>query len=212
MSNQSVKAGGIIPNSIPGIQKIYKTIDCVYPTACLNKTFKIRRASFKDHLCLGRNKKHKNRNNSEALYIVTKNYRVTYDYTFDNGKKGNDEVIVPALMCTDLATIPTRLLRFLLGIGRVGPHLEATIVHDFLYIAWQLFAHQGANPKQHARKEYKAFADNLCYCLLKASRVGCVKKVLMYVGMRIPFIAWWYFGGKDTNIGIPKNQNPCPCP
>lgn len=37
-------------------------------------------------------------------------------------------------MLTDLASVP-RCFRWYAG--RVGPHLEAAIVHDFLYVAWQ---------------------------------------------------------------------------
>ena len=212
MNNQGTKPGYVIEDSFikKSIPKI-ETIHDVYPKACLKKKFKIRCASFKDHLCLGRHKDANQIGNSEASYIVTKNYRVTYTYTIGNSKEGNPgEVTVPALMCTDLATIP-RLLRFLLGIGRVGPHLEAVIVHDFLYIAWQLFAYEGADCKQHAKKEYKAFADNLFYCLLETSGVDPVKRRLMYRGVNSS-IAWWYFEGKDKNISILDDENPCPCP
>ena len=217
MNNQGTKPGDVIENSFikKSIPKI-ETIHDVYPDDCLNETFEIQEAFFVDHLCLGRNKDANRIGNPEALYIVTKNYTVTYDYIVDRGdgkgkvaEKGK-EVTVPALMCTDLATIP-RLFRFLLGIGRVGPHLEAVIVHDFLYIAWQLFAHKDTNYKQHARKAYKAFADNLFYYLLEASGVDPVKKRLMYRGVNSS-VAWWYFEGRDNNISILERDNPCPCP
>ena len=44
------------------------------------------------------------------------------------------EIVVPSGMLTDLTSVPS-LARPL--IGRVGEHLEAAIVHDFLFIAWQ---------------------------------------------------------------------------
>ena len=44
------------------------------------------------------------------------------------------EVTVPAGMITDLTSVPW-LFRFL--VGRVGPWLEAAVLHDYLYLAWQ---------------------------------------------------------------------------
>ena len=217
MNNQGTKPGDVIGNSFikKSIPKI-KTIHDVYPKDCLNGTFEIQQASFVDHLCLGRHKDAKLRDNSEALYIVTKNYRVTYDYTVDrNDGKGEvrekGKVTVPALMCTDLATIPFAVVRWALDVGRVGPHLEATIVHDFLYIAWQLF--HGAND-QHAKSEYKAFADDLCYYLLKASGIGWIKRQALYIGMDNFIARWWYFEEREEEkeISIPEDEDPCPCP
>ena len=205
MNNQGTKPGDIIYDSIPGIQKLYQTIHDVYPKDCLDRTFEIQQAFFVDDLYLGWSKDAKQRHDSEALYVVTENYRVTYDYTISGSKEEkHGEVTVPALMCTDLATVPTRLLRFVSGINRVGPHLEAIVVHDFLYVAWQLF--HGSND-QHAKSEYKDFADDLCRHLLKAAGINFVKRNLMYyLGMNTFFTRWWYFEERDDNISISKGE------
>jgi len=64
----------------------------------------------------------------EADYIVAAPYTVTFEVD------GEARCItVPAGMLTDLVSVPF-FLRWL--VERVGPHLEAAIVHDFLFIAW----------------------------------------------------------------------------
>ena len=67
----------------------------------------------------------------EAQYIVAKPYLVSFKLD-DEGVRRN--ITVPKGMLTDLASVP-RPLRWYAG--RVGPHLEAAVVHDFLYVAWQ---------------------------------------------------------------------------
>lgn len=65
----------------------------------------------------------------EAQYVVSQ------EYSFRFQVDGRDYMMyVPEGMLTDLASVP-RLARWF--IGRVGPHLEAAIIHDFLFIAWQ---------------------------------------------------------------------------
>ena len=66
----------------------------------------------------------------EAQYFLVQDYIVRFRV---------NEVIraltVPAGFLTDLASVP-RIFRAYFG--RVGPHLEAAIVHDFLCSAWEL--------------------------------------------------------------------------
>ena len=69
---------------------------------------------------------------------------------------------VPEGLVTDLTSVP-RLLRFL--IGRVGPWLEAAIVHDYLYIAWQDV--KGRKPLNRDRK----FADDIMLAAMKEAGV-----------------------------------------
>lgn len=64
----------------------------------------------------------------EADYIVAAPYTVSF--RIDGEPRS---ITVPAGMLTDLASVPF-FLRWL--IERIGPHLEAAIVHDFLFIAW----------------------------------------------------------------------------
>ena len=82
-----------------------------------------------------------------ADFIVGLDYRVKFD--LDGVER---TVTVPKGMTTDLASVP-RVFRSI--VGQVGPHLEAAIVHDFLYIAWQDVPNRGA------RDEDRNFADRL---------------------------------------------------
>ena len=60
------------------------------------------------------------------------------------------QIVVPSGLITDLTSVPGPL-RWI--VGRVGPWLEAAIVHDYLYIAWQDV------PGREPRPEDKRFAD-----------------------------------------------------
>ncbi|MEL6265014.1 MAG: DUF1353 domain-containing protein [Pseudomonadota bacterium] len=65
----------------------------------------------------------------EAQYLLSRPYRCAF--RVDGTRR---ELEVPAGMLTDLASVPAIARTF---VGRVGRHLEAAIVHDFLFVAWQ---------------------------------------------------------------------------
>ncbi len=69
------------------------------------------------------------REDRDADYLVGEDYRVSYK--LDGTSR---DIVVPKGMATDLSSVPSALRSL---VGQVGPHLEASIVHDFLYIAWQ---------------------------------------------------------------------------
>lgn len=73
-------------------------------------------------------------------------YVVAADFTCQCLVDGEPwEIRVPKGMLTDLASVPP-LWRIV--VGRVGTHLEAAIVHDFLFVAWQDTLENGAKPHQ----------------------------------------------------------------
>lgn len=111
------------------------------------------------------------REGADADYIVSRPYTVRFRY----GDAGR-EVTVPEGMVTDLASVPWLARIF---VGRVGPHVEAAIVHDFLYIAWQDMADHGARP------EDRKFADRLMRAAMAAADVGVLKRWLIYITVRI---------------------------
>ena len=67
---------------------------------------------------------------AKISYIVDEDYTVSYKI---DGVRTS--LTVPRGMLTDLASVPA-IARPV--IGQVGPHLEASIVHDYLYVSWQL--------------------------------------------------------------------------
>jgi Protein of unknown function (DUF1353) len=79
-------------------------------------------------------------------------------------------------MLTDLASVP-RVARWL--VDRVGPHLEAAIVHDFLYIAWQDVA-----GGRGAREEDRRFADELMRVAMESAKVGATSRFVIHNAVR----------------------------
>ncbi len=117
----------------------------------------------------------------EAQYIVAERYSVSFD--LDHRRR---TITVPRGMLSDLASVP-RPFRWL--VGRVGPHLEASIIHDYLYIAWQ---RQNLPPDKHMRR----FADRLMLIAMNAAGMRC-KARLIYWAVRL-FGCWAFF---DRNPG-----------
>lgn len=107
----------------------------------------------------------------DADYIVSRPYTVRFRYN-----AADCEITIPEGMVTDLASVPW-VARFI--VERVGPHLEAAIVHDFLYMAWQDLADRGI------RREDREFADRLMYAGMKAAGVGVLKRSLIFVMIRM---------------------------
>ena len=99
------------------------------------------------------------RNGEDADYLIGRPYLVSWR------SPGGDwvQIVVPAGLITDLTSVP-RLLRW--AIGRVGPWLEAAIVHDYLYIAWQDV------PGRGPRAADRAFADAVMLAAMRAAEVG----------------------------------------
>ena len=104
------------------------------------------------------------RTGEDASYVVAKDFCVCVKIR----EYGRDEtrwflVRVPRGFLTDLYS-PPLLARFL--IGRVGPHLEASIIHDWLYTAWQL--ERLPQPTEQQRH----FADEVFLAAMREAKVG----------------------------------------
>ena len=108
---------------------------------------------------------------AEADYVVSQPYTVLFKLGgVDHG------ITVPDGMLTDLSSVPWFARWF---IGRVGPHLEASIVHDFLYIAWQDL--QGYGAQEPDRK----FADRVFRAGMKEAGVSSWKRWIVYHAVRL---------------------------
>lgn len=183
------------------IKGIYKNnINKVYPKGLVE----IISVSYENNLCLGRHKKALRRKNSEVLYVVTRDYKVKYTYLNNAGKTAKSSVTVPAGLCTDLASVPD-CFRWLYP--RVGPYLEGAIVHDFLYVAWQLF--NGGKPSSH----YRAFADSLLLVLWREAGVSRFTRNVFYWLIRLggsdAFESWEKKGELASKVDICSfNENP----
>jgi len=98
------------------------------------------------------------REGADADYILAADYTVTW-----TAKGGvSKTLVVPRGMLTDLTSVPP-VFRGL--VNRVGPWLEAAIVHDFLTIAWRTLDGQGT-------VERRKFADDVMMAAMEFAQVG----------------------------------------
>lgn len=109
----------------------------------------------------------------DALYITERPYRLQY---MMEGDEDWHQVTVPAGMLTDLASVPW-FARWL--VGRVGRHLEAAIIHDFLYVAHRW---DGDQAVQRAKR---GFADKLMYQAMRDAGVNMVAAFAIYLAVRL---------------------------
>ncbi|MFQ6549902.1 DUF1353 domain-containing protein [Aestuariibius sp. 2305UL40-4] len=107
----------------------------------------------------------------DADYIVGAQFRIR---VLADGEQR--EVAVPPGLITDLTSVP-QFVRWV--VGRVGPWLEAAIVHDYLYIAWQDI--EGRRPLEQDRH----FADRIMLEAMKTSAVGFVRRSVIYAAVRV---------------------------
>ena len=132
-----------------------------------------------------------NNGSREAQYIVAKDYSISFDI---DGQRYS--ITVPRCMLTDLSSTPPGFRQCL---GRVGPHLEATIVHDWQYVAWQYYR---INPTDDMWR----FADDLMHVAMRAAGMRD-KARLIHTALRM-------FGRSSFYKVVPPPLilDPCPLP
>ncbi len=108
----------------------------------------------------------------DADYILQRDFLV--DYQIDGIE--TRRVVVPRGLITDLTSVP-RLFRVF--VGRVGPWLEAAILHDYLYIAWQDVPGRGVRPRD------RLFADRMMLRAMEAAGVSAVQRWAIYAAVRV---------------------------
>jgi hypothetical protein len=119
----------------------------------------------------------------KSLWQLSADFRVRMTVAPTGDTPYQLTIKAPRGMTTDLSSVPALLWSF---VGPVGPHLEASIVHDYLYMAWTDF-----RPK--AMREDWDFADAVFYAGMTASKVS--KRKLIY-GAVHSLIGWNVFRKK----------------
>ena len=104
------------------------------------------------------------------LYVVLRPYRIAY--RLDDEPR---RLFVPAGLVTDLCSRPAWAAAL---VDRVGPHLPASIVHDWLYVAWQ-------GLDRDARPGDRVFADKLFRAGMRAAGVAEDQVQRIYAAVRI---------------------------
>ena len=123
-----------------------------------------------------------------ADFIVGAPYRITYRLEGDQSPR---VIEVPRGMLTDLSSVPW-WGRWL--VSQVGPHLEASIIHDFLYIAWQDLDAPDGKPREPSQAD-KLFADRILLAGMQAVNVTAVQRQLIYGAVRAG--GWPVFSERD---------------
>ena len=126
--------------------------------------------------------------NKDADYILGEAYSVSYKL---DGAEQN--LTVPRGMLTDLASVPR--IASLAGIGRVGPHLEASILHDYLYIAWQYL-----DPEHAPQRADKQFADELFRVAMTETSVKPLRREIIYRAVR--WFGWSVYLERDPGAFV----------
>ncbi len=121
---------------------------------------------FKTDLCLARMQERDPRFGPEEQYLVARQYDVCVELDGDRILT----ISVPWGTVTDLASVPPVFRWY---VGRVGRHLEACIVHDWLYVAWQVL---GLAPTDDMR----LFSDRAMLAGMLASGMGCKAYVIFW--------------------------------
>ena len=122
------------------------------------------------------------RKGEDANYVLSERYKAVAFIEDRRGKKKFD-ICVPKNFLTDLSSVPW-WGRWL--VSRVGPHLEASIVHDWLYVAWQ-------HDKRDATEEMRGFADDVFRVAMEEANVKGWRIWLIYQAV--------HFGGKTAFYG-----------
>ncbi|MCR9068527.1 MAG: DUF1353 domain-containing protein [Rhodobacteraceae bacterium] len=119
----------------------------------------------------------KTRVKEDADYVVAADYAASWIAADGTVTR----VVVPRGMLTDLTSVPPGLRWF---IGRVGPWLEAAIVHDWLCIAWMTLDGDGSADR-------RKFADDVMLAAMKEARVNIVMRRAIYLAVRA--WGWWRY-------------------
>jgi hypothetical protein len=134
------------------------------------------------------------RDGDDADYLVAEPYSVRI--RLDD--RPYMRITVPKGLVTDLASVP----RFAQSVvGRVGPHLEASIVHDFMYVAWQCKCMAGRGAKDKDRR----FADEVFLAGMKEAGMEWVDRQSIYEVVRLAGDVVYKAGDAVRFVTIPAD-------
>ncbi len=113
------------------------------------------------------------RTGEDADYIVGRDFAVAWKAAEAEDWRA---ITVPAGLLTDLTSVPRPFRWF---VDRVGPWLEAAILHDYLYIAWQDVP--GRGPREADRR----FADDMMLAAMREAGVGAFRAWVIHAAVRL---------------------------
>lgn len=123
----------------------------------------------------------------QSLWQLSANFRVRMIVHPKNGNAYSQTIKAPRGLYTDLASVPNALWSI---VGPIGTHLEASIVHDYLYMCWTDF-------RAVALRRDWNFADTVFLTGMRVSKVQ--KRNLIYTVVHSP-IGWNVFRRKPYSL------------
>ncbi len=157
--------------------------------------------SYETHLYLARAKKAiQGGSGRESEYIVSAEYVCSCKVDEQRW-----EIRVPSGMLTDLTSVPwiARLI-----VGRVGRHLEAAIIHDFMFLAWQDI------PGHGARGNDFRFANQVMLESMIKAGVCFLSRNLIFLTVS-SFVARWVYNAPNPGtkyVRVPSPTQPIMTP
>ena len=125
----------------------------------------------------------------KSLWQLSADFRVRLIVHPAGGEPYPTTIRAPRGLYTDLASVPKA---FWWLVGPIGRHLEASIVHDYLYMAWTDF-------REKATRQDWTFADDVFLAGMKASRVSKNKRETIIKAVHSP-IGWRVFRKKSYTL------------
>ena len=123
----------------------------------------------------------------KSLWQLSANFRARMTVHPEEGDPYSLTIKAPRGLYTDLSSVPDLLWSI---IGPIGPHLEASIIHDYLYMAWTDF-------RSKAERQDWDFADKVFREGLKVSNVR--RRRLIYMAVHNE-IGWRVFKKKRYTL------------
>ena len=123
----------------------------------------------------------------ESLWQLSSNFRARMTLHPKKGEPYSVTIRAPRGLMTDLSSVPELFWSL---VGPIGRHLEISILHDYLYMAWTDF-------RATAQRDDWDFADDVFRAGLRASRVR--RRGLIYAAVHSP-IGWGVFRKKSYTL------------
>ena len=111
------------------------------------------------------------------------------------GETSMRTITAPKWMCTDLASVPERLWSI---IGPYGDHLKASIIHDYLFMAWTDFY-------EEPERWMLEYANRVMYAGMEIDEVDDDEQRLIYTAVD-SFLGWKIFAHKPTSLAERMKQ------
>ena len=140
-----------------------------------------------DELKLVRHAKVHAEKTPKSLWQLSAQFRARMTVKPKEGDPYSLTIKAPRGLYTDLSSVPGVLWSI---VGPIGPHLEASILHDYLYMAWTDFRTKAV------RRDWD-FADTVFLAGMKVSKVR--KRKLLHAAVHLP-IGWAIFRKKSYTL------------